>query len=176
MKVSLRILGILLAVLFVISMGSCGETSDETVVDIPDAALRAAIASELEIQDDTSITVADMLKLTVVNASTFFHVPDDITVSNKVTNLIRLEYATNLKELFLDSNEIVDVSPLQTLTKLERLWLSGNPMSQESVEIHIPQLRQMGQMLSTLRVRAYQHEPLYHLHLAFRQERCDGGC
>ena len=104
MKPGLRILGILLAVLFLISMVGCGTDTEDvdgaTVVDIPDAHLRAAIASELEIQDDTSITVDDMLKLT------YLVVPSEIAI----VNLTGLEYATNLKELYL-SGKIVDVSP-----------------------------------------------------------------
>ncbi|MYA68958.1 leucine-rich repeat domain-containing protein [Candidatus Poribacteria bacterium] len=125
MKTSLCILAILLAGLFLISMISCSETTDDdvaeavddtTVVDIPDATLRAAIASELEIQDDASITVDDMLKLTHFDTST----------DTDIVNLTGLEYATNLVDLGLDHNAIVDVSPLKELTKLEALGLGFN--------------------------------------------------
>ena len=155
MKASLHILRILLAGLFVISMVSCSETTNDggagaddvteaddmvveaddgaTVVDIPDVFLRKAIASELKIQDAFSITVDDMLKLTSLYRS------EDI-----IANLTGLEHATNLDTLELPANQIVDISPLKALTNLETLNLFDNPLSQESLEIHIPAIEANG--------------------------------
>ena len=111
MQLTERVLGILLVGLFAVAMISCGtdtkgsddengdgivETVDgttvvdipdaafdgTTVVDIPDAALRATIAVTLEIQDDTSITVDDMLGLTV------FSVP-----AVDIVNLVLADYS-----------------------------------------------------------------------------------
>ena len=138
MKPSLRILGILLAVLFLISMVGCGETPDEdvaeaedmvveaaedmvveavdgaTVVDIPDAALHAAILSKL-LPADTFVTVDDMLKLTGFTSE-----------DRDIVNLTGLEYATNLEGLDLSGNGIVDISPLKELKNLWSVYLSGN--------------------------------------------------
>ena len=55
-----------------------------------------------------------------------------------------LKALTNLEELDLSGNAIVDVSPLKELTKLKSLLLLGNPLSQESVEIHIPAIEANG--------------------------------
>ena len=132
--------------------GGAGANDSATIVDIPDADLRFAIASKLEIQDDTSITVDDMLKLTSLGFR-----------PGGIADLTGLEYATNLERLVLESNEIVDVSPLKALKNLENLVLennaivdvsplkelknlkyldlSENPLSWESVEIHIPAIK-----------------------------------
>ena len=122
-KLSRTVAAGMVGIALICSMVSCGETPDEDDaeagdigVDISDAALRAAIASTLEIQDDTSITVDDMLKLT--------HFDLDIDID--IANLTGLEYATNLESLDLYYNVIVDVSPLKELTKLESLGLGYN--------------------------------------------------
>ena len=208
MKTSLRIFGIILLALFIMSMSECDRGKDDppiedngNVVHIPDAALRATIAAKLEIQDDTSITVDDMLKLTdlssgdididIVNLTGLEYATNleslylyangivdisplkeltnlknlslgnneivDISPLKELTNLESLDLEdngivdvsplkelTNLESLYLYANGIVDISPLKELTNLEELGLSGNPLSQESVEIHIPAIEANG--------------------------------
>ena len=201
MKTNVRMVTIALVGLLVISIVGCNRDAGDGI-DIPDAGLREAIANDLGIQDDTSITADDMLKLTEFR---FFTGDGPIIV-----NLTGLEYATNLKKLSiidnwivdvsplkgltnlevldLEVNGVVDVSPLKGLTKLERLnlygnrivdvsplkgltkleslnlygnrivdvsplkgltklgllWLSDNPLSQDSINIHIPAIEANG--------------------------------
>ena len=129
MKMSLRVLAILLAGLFVVSLIGCGQDTDDandgddTVINIPDAALRAEIAKELEIPDDTPITVDDMLKLTYFSSK---YVKLISSTDVDIINLTGLEYATNLEELDLSDNAIVNVSPLKELINLTDLNLSFN--------------------------------------------------
>ena len=81
-------------------------------------------------------------------------------------DLTGLEYAVNLTELDLYGHPITDLSPLATLTnlsdltvmrcrvrdiepisslpKLSRLDLTINPLSKETLEMHIPQLKARG--------------------------------
>ncbi len=84
-------------------------------ISIPDAALKAAIETELGITDPTPI---DMLGLTVLDAS-----------SSGITDLTGLEHAVNLTDLRLGSNNIIDISALTNLTNLVRLYLSNNNIS-----------------------------------------------
>ena len=136
MKTNMRIITIALVGLLVISIVGCDRDTDgDTVVDIPDATLRAEIAEKLEIQDDTSITADDMLKLID------FKITKDEDVeetAQHIVSLTGLEYATNLEGLGLSDNAIVDVAPLKGLTNLEWLNLEDNPLSAASIEIHIP--------------------------------------
>ena len=41
-------------------------------------------------------------------------------------------------------NQINDIGPLASLNNLRRLYLENNPLSQESTDIHIPNLNSRG--------------------------------
>ena len=89
------------------------ENSPE--VRIFDANLAAAIRKALSIEDDASITEADMeqlISLTATNA--------------QIDSLSGLQYATNLTALDLSNNEIWSVSQITGLRKLTHLNLSHN--------------------------------------------------
>lgn len=64
-----------------------------------------------------------------------------------IADLTGLEYCTNLTELDLRGNEISDISPLvqnEGLGEGDTIGLQGNPLSWESVNIYIPELRGRG--------------------------------
>ena len=99
-------------------------------INIPDANLFTAIANALGIAPTDFITAADMANLT------------DLTAPNaNISNLIGLEYATNLTSLHLgivvldeegrpiNSNSVSDLSPLAGLTNLTSLFLGANSIS-----------------------------------------------
>ncbi|GAI39625.1 unnamed protein product, partial [marine sediment metagenome] len=50
----------------------------------------------------------------------------------------------NLSELYLDMNQISDISPLVSLTNLTKVTLALNPLSSTAVNVHIPQVEQRG--------------------------------
>ena len=98
-------------------------------VAIPDANLRAVIEDSLGKADNAPITRADMAALTGF-----------IAPNKGIRNLTGLEYATNLRHLYLsgvetidgewfNSNDISDLSPLSTLTNLTLLSLGINSIS-----------------------------------------------
>jgi tetratricopeptide (TPR) repeat protein len=94
---------------------------------------------------------------------------------NQISDITPLEGLTNLTELFLRDNQISDISPLEELTSLARLDLRHNqissisplkshsnlnyfivdfnPLSRESLDVHIPELQARG-------VRVYFRQPL----------------
>ena len=91
--------------------------TDEVKVDFADANLETAVREELDIAKG-EITEKDMLGLTSFGAP-----------SSEIERLDGLEYAANLKRLWLNSNAIMDLSPLAGLTELKVLWLGENEIT-----------------------------------------------
>ena len=91
------------------------STASNDEVDIPDAGLREALAEELGKQPDEAITTDEMAKLTRLAAT-----------DRGIVDLAGLRHATNLRELELDRNAIVDISEVGELSALARLSLDGN--------------------------------------------------
>ena len=121
------------------------EVEFDLPVTIPDTNLRAKIEQALGKASGATITTADMETLTQLN-----------TPNANISNLTGLEYATNLTWLNLQDNNISDISPLVSNTGLtagnrggfitveDTVILWGNPLSDESINTHIPVLRQRG--------------------------------
>ena len=93
-------------------------TPDPVTSWMPDANLRAAVRKELGLTDNETLTQAKMLDVGILEA------PD-----SQIADLTGLEYATNLKYLILDRNNISNLTPLRALTKLEELKLARNQVS-----------------------------------------------
>ena len=67
--------------------------------------------------------------------------------NNNITDISSLAQLTNLNDLWLAENSITDISSLVANTGLgnrDRLLLSGNPLSAESINTHIPALKNRG--------------------------------
>ena len=94
------------------------EQKPDTVVQIPDPNLRAAIAEELGKSPNAPITVGDMERLTRLDAQ-----------NRGLRDLTGLQFATNLSRLSLNDNEISDLSPIASLVQLDALWIINNPVS-----------------------------------------------
>ncbi len=91
------------------------EEVDTTPVNIPDANLRAAIEAALGKTGGATITVAEMTRLTRLDAT-----------EAGIGNLTGLQFATNLREAVLWENRIRDISPLSGLINLGTLSLMLN--------------------------------------------------
>ena len=85
------------------------------VAEVPDPNLRQAIREALSLPDGVPLTQLEMLRLTEL-----------IALERNITDLTGLQYATNLEDLKLWSNQIQDLTPLANLTKLEQLALWRN--------------------------------------------------
>ena len=90
----------------------------DVALDIPDLNLRAAIENALGVPPGTPIAPQTMAALTRLEAR-----------NANISDLTGLEYATNLKHLWLSGNNISAVSVLTNLTNLKSLDLAGNPIS-----------------------------------------------
>jgi hypothetical protein len=84
------------------------------VISVPDAALEAALRTELT-KPTGSITSHDLGQLTTLDLS-----------GRSISNLSGLRHAVNLRALILNRNPIVDLSPLEGLSELTTLALLGN--------------------------------------------------
>ena len=88
-------------------------TLPSTPIAMPDANLRAKVAATIGKGPEYAVTAADMLTLTLLTAN-----------NANIHDLTGLHYASNLKTLSLDNNNLSDVTPLTALTELERFHLT----------------------------------------------------
>ena len=105
-------------------------------VKLPDPNLRAVVETLLGKASGATITTADMARLTHLHARNI-----------DISDLTGLESATNLTYLSLNDNNISDISPLVGNTGLgsrDHVHLWGNPLSNLSLNAHIPALRDRG--------------------------------
>ena len=105
---------------------------EEDLVAITDANLRAAIEAALGKARGAPITVAEMKTLDRLDAAL-----------QGISDLTGLESTSNLKELYLDNNNITDVSALSGLTNLRQLNLSWNNISDISALSGLTNLTQL---------------------------------
>jgi len=91
------------------------------VVDIPDPNLEALIRETIG-KPEGDITDADLQGITSLNSRHGYNTPDE----EKIADLTGLEYCTNLQELRLSYNHIIDISVLAGLLKLQLLLLDNN--------------------------------------------------
>ena len=127
-------------------------------VNIPDPNLRDAIERVLEKAPGATITVADMERLTVLNAAnkniinltgleTATNLTDLDLQNNFISNLSYLSKLTKLQRLYLQDNSISDISPIVENTRISaghEVYLKGNPLSTISINTHIPTLQRRG--------------------------------
>ena len=119
-----------ITILFSLLLPNFSQAQGNRLIDFPDTALRAKIAEALGKGRNATITAADLLALTEL------HAPDA-----NIHNLAGIQHARNLKRLYLGgkyieeeqrnsyNNAISDLSPIQKLTQLTHLDLSGNDVS-----------------------------------------------
>ena len=101
-------------------------------IEIPDPNLRQAIREALALPDEIPITQLEMLRLTGFAAEVA-----------QVEDLTGLEYAHNLKRLYLRNNPIKDLTPIANLTQLELLHLAGVPIQDLSPIQDLKELREL---------------------------------
>ena len=102
---------LILLALGVAWIGCTKRTPPVQTINIPDANLRAVIERALDKPAGAIITNAEMATLTNLEGGRV-----------NIRDLTGLEFAINLTELHLRSNQLSDLSPLAGLTKLK--WLN----------------------------------------------------
>ena len=120
------------------------------VVDIPDPNLRAAVEKALGVTPGTPITADEMATLTHLEAR-----------NANISDLTGLEFATNLKSLWLDgeevaagtwrnSNSVSALSPLAGLTNLTELLLDDNNITDISPLSGLTNLTNLGLSINNI--------------------------
>jgi len=95
-----------------------GDSLDITGVLIEDPGLEQAIREELGMSPGQTLTIPHLESITFLDAD-----------QRDITSLNGLEYCTSLQEVWLQWNEVSDLSPLSGLDTLESLSLKGNLVS-----------------------------------------------
>ena len=101
-----------------IALCSWSNVTFAQVVEIPDANLERAIREELGLSSKVPVTQQEMLLLDTLTAR-----------DAEIEDLTGLEYAIQVREIFLERNQVRDITPLRGLTNLKVLYLSKNPIS-----------------------------------------------
>lgn len=91
---------------------------DDVVVDVPDAALAAAIRAARSIAADVPITRGDVRALRSLNLD-----------NAGISDLTGLEFATSLELWHLNNNSISSLEPLRGLTNIEQFEANNNPIT-----------------------------------------------
>ena len=105
------------------------------VVKIPDPNLKQAIRKKLGISQKQPIFQKDMLRLKKLRNADFWS-----PGLEGITDLIGLEYATNLTSLDMVGHSLSDLSPLANLTNLKNLWLANCEISDITPLVNLTQL------------------------------------
>ena len=115
---------VFLLILFASGCGEAEHPREELIgsyrpapvqVNIPDPNLRKAVERALGKAQGAPITDEEMATLADLSA-----------VNSNIGDLTGLNFASSLTTLELDSNQIVDIAPLASLTRLRELWLFYN--------------------------------------------------
>ena len=100
---------------------------------MPDANLREAVRTTLNLGAEEILTKEEMQDLTSLTAA-----------DKGITDITGLEYATNLTSLEIWRNQISDLTPLEALTSLTRLTLGRNQISDLSPLESLTRLTHLG--------------------------------
>ena len=132
---------------------------ESPAVHVPDARLRMLLAQEtanaityvdagaltrIRLQWARSLSAfnAGISNLTGLEAAINLRSAD--LGSNDVSDLAPLAGLSRLGYLYLNDNRVSDVSPLVGMDALRTAHLGGNPLTEESLNVHIPKLREDG--------------------------------
>ena len=132
----------------------------QATINFPDAGLDAAIRQALGKRTGQQIAVEDLADLTSLSANdkgisnlSGIELCSNLTTlslfGNQISDLIPLGSLTNLTSLIgISNNQISDISPLTSLPNLTHVYLGGNKLNQESIELHVPNLKARGVVVS----------------------------
>ena len=125
----------------------------DTLVEIPDTALRECVEKALDREEGTQITQDDLEGLTALEGCTGVSHLDGLEfatnltrlnlVRGKITNLSPISDISSLEELNLGSHRIRDLTPISGLVGLWTLSAFGNPVSDLAPLVGLQSLREL---------------------------------
>ncbi len=127
-------------------------------VIVRDGSLRAKIMETLGKPFNETLTITDMLQLRILAADNMgiydltglayaANLKSLSLQGNRISNVVTLSGLTQLTTLDLRHNWISDMAPLRGLVHLkdaDGLFLQGNPLSDTSIDVYIPELQAAG--------------------------------
>ena len=135
--------------------GALGKSSGETITRGDMSNLTRLIARNANISDLTGLEFAFNLKRLILSRNSVLDISPlsglaltylDLS-TNSILDVSALSELTSLRALYLSNNSIVDISPLVANTGLARgdvVWVRNNPLSDTSINTHIPALQDRG--------------------------------
>lgn len=96
----------------------------EDAVPFKDVALKSYLLEQSNFNDDGYVSKEELSQVTDI---TIFR--NMYRMSDYITDLSGLEYASNLKTLILDNTAVTDVTPLSGLTQLEQLTIENTDIT-----------------------------------------------
>ncbi|PEQ91728.1 hypothetical protein CN481_15680 [Bacillus sp. AFS006103] len=93
------------------------KVEETTPIYFSDKNLEKAVRARLNVSEDTVILKEDVLQIEILAADNM-----------KIESIEGLQHFTNLKELYLHDNKIIDILPIENLHKLVRLELGNNDL------------------------------------------------
>lgn len=99
---------------------------------------RDVYATDMETLETLSLSYSQISDLTGLEyASNLRHL---YIYGNEITDITPLKGLTELVHLDMEINNVSDISPLKNLTELETLWIDQNPIEDLSVLSNLPNL------------------------------------
>ena len=86
----------------------------------------------------------DLPSIIIEDLSTLKSVSSLDISKNEISNIDALSKTINLAWLSIADNQIRDLSPLNSLPKLNHLVIEGNHFNQQTKKIHIPRFKSRG--------------------------------
>lgn len=127
----LTTLVITLVALFIFNINSVKASSEE-IVNFKDDNLKKVLVRDYDINKDGELSKEEMKKIEELSLEFM-----------RINDITGLEYAVNLKILYLNNNIITDIQPLSNLTNLEELFLSQTNVSDIQALSNLTHLKQL---------------------------------
>ena len=136
---------------------------------------RDVYATDMEILETLSLSYSQISDLTGLEyASNLRHL---YIYGNEITDITPLQGLTKLVHLDMEINNVSDISPLKNLTELETLWIDQNPIEDISVLSNLPNLTTLylhdtniSSIDTLLDVPSLQYVTLYYNNLSFTED------
>ncbi len=144
-----------------------GKTAGDSIIKADMATLTSLQALRVNISDLTGLETAynltdlNLMDNSITDISLISGLTNLTTLTlmeNSITDILPIAELTNLVQLSLADNKISDISPLVSNTGLgngDTVDVSENPLSPESINIHIPALQTRGVTVTADSLQAY---------------------
>lgn len=101
---------------------TCPRVTDSRLVQFEDPNFKTAVLRSLKAQGIIDESATEVTKEQALKVTNFYSSGKELS-NSYIFDISGIEEFKNLEQLYLDNNNITDISPLKNLTKLYNLWL-----------------------------------------------------